>query len=604
MSASNHSIISRGLRSLLVQTSRNPSKNTKCRQLFQLRQTSVPSFRDVRHTQVSKLLSTRSAVTVTVNKRSFSTTNSSKMVFKSPLADLDMPQVSLGEHLLPKFDTFGDSIALIDYANGKTYTYPQLKEAIIRTASALNRLGYKKEDIMAMHSVNNSEYCILLLACAASGIILTTANPAYTPAELARHLTHSGATSLVVADFLLPVAKTALSSDPALEQTIKEVIVIGEAEGCRPFSTLLEDDGKSFPENLNIDPMNDVVVVPYSSGTTGLPKGVQLTHYNLVANLQQFRPVIKVTPEDTSLGILPFYHCYGMIPVMMGVFQDGGKLVTLPKFDPVMFLTAMAEHKVTMAHIVPPIVVFMAKHPAVSQFDLSAMNRSVVGAAPLGEAITEAFTKRLNVPITQGYGLTETSPVLCVDNLPPSPGTTGRLVPNTIAKVINPATGDALGIGETGELIFKGPQVMKGYLNNQQATDDMIKEGWLYSGDVGHVREDGCFVITDRLKELIKYKGFQVPPAELEDLLLKHPGIQDAAVIGVPDEDAGELPRAYVVPKPDQTLTEKDVSTFVEDNVSSYKKLRGGVEFMKEIPKSPSGKILRRLLRDEFGSKV
>ncbi|XP_021344915.1 4-coumarate--CoA ligase 1-like, partial [Mizuhopecten yessoensis] len=170
--------------------------------------------------------------------------------------------------------------------------------------------------------------------------------------------------------------------------------------------------------------------------------------------------------------------------------------------------------------------------------------------------------------------------------------------------VVNPETGAELGVGETGEFVFKGPQVMKGYLNNQRATDDMIKDGWLYSGDVGHVREDGCIVITDRLKELIKYKGFQVPPAELEDLLLKHPGIQDAAVIGVPDEVAGELPRAYVVPKPDKPLTQEEVCKFVEENVSAYKRLRGGVEFMEVIPKSPSGKILRRILRDEYSTKV
>ncbi|XP_060076477.1 uncharacterized protein LOC132556109 [Ylistrum balloti] len=575
--------------SLLLQTSKSSSQNTKHV-----------------HRQVSRLLATlrRSAVAENAHKRSFSTSSSTKTIFKSSLQDLELPKKPLGEYLLQKFDNFGDKTALVDFASGKTYSYPELKAAIIRVASALNKLGYKKGDTMAMYSVNNTEYCILLIACAASGIILTTANPAYTPAELVRHLNHSGSTSLVVFEALMPVAKAALDSDPKLKTVIKEVIVIGEAEGCRPFSSLLEDDGKSFPENLNIDPMNDVVVVPYSSGTTGLPKGVQLTNHNLVANLQQFRPVIKVTVEDTSLGILPFYHCYGMIPVMMGVFQDGGKLVTLPKFDPVMFLKAMSEQKVTMAHIVPPIVVFMAKHPAVSQFDLSHLKRTVVGAAPLGEAITEEFTKRLNVPVTQGYGLTETSPVLAVDTLPPNPGTTGRLLPNTMAKVVNPETGAELGIGETGELVFKGPQIMKGYLNNQQATDEMIKDGWLYSGDVGHVREDGCLVITDRLKELIKYKGYQVPPAELEDLLLKHPSIQDAAVIGVPDENAGELPRAYVVPKPDQTLSEEDVCKFVEDNVSAYKRLRGGVELMKEIPKSPSGKILRRILRDEFSAKV
>ncbi|KAJ8309543.1 hypothetical protein KUTeg_014417, partial [Tegillarca granosa] len=295
--------------------------------------------------------------------------------------------------------------------------------------------------------------------------------------ELARHLEHSRAKAIITLAPLLNNVKEAMEGDDELH--IKDIITIGNVDGYRSFSSLMEDDGKAFPENVDINSAEDLYVLPYSSGTTGLPKGVMLTHNNIIANLKQY-----------------------------------------------------------------------------------SLKRVVSGAAPLGEAITHEFMDRLKAPI------------------------------------VNPETDEMVGVGEVGEICIKGPQVMKGYLHNEKATEEMIRDGWLHTGDIGSVDEKETFRITDRLKELVKYKGYQVPPAELEDLLLKHPAVADAAVIGLPDEEAGELPRAYVVCKPDQKVEASDILHFVE--IAPYKKLRGGVEFVKEIPKSPSGKILRRILKESL----
>lgn len=541
--------------------------------------------------------------TSSVTVRTFGTSEKRK-IHKSTVADLEIPKQSLIEYLFPRFDKFGNNIALVDYDTQKSYTYAELKQNIIKIASGLTRMGYKKGDVIAVYSTNNPDFTMLMLGAAAAGITVTTANPVYTSGELARHLEHSGACCLFTVPLLVSAVKDALETDDNLKNVIKDIIIFGNSDGYRPFSTLLEDDGKAFPENIDINPDEDVLVLPYSSGTTGLPKGVMLTHTNVVSNLQQFRPMIKVTEEDVCLGILPFYHIYGMSPVMMGVLQDGGKLVTLPKFDPETFLKAIQGYKVTQAHLVPPIILFLAKHPVVSKFDLSSITKLISGAAPLGDGLTEEVMHRMNAPVVQGYGLTETSPVTHVDSIPVTKGSVGKLVPNTLCKIVCPTTEKELeNIGDVGELCVKGPQVMKGYLHNQKATDDLIKDGWLYTGDCGYFKENGAFVITDRLKELIKYKGFQVAPAELEDLLLNHPGIQDAAVIGMPDDEAGELPRAYIVKKPDQDVSAGEISHYVENNAAPYKKLRGGVQFIDAIPKAPSGKILRRLLRETLAQE-
>ncbi|XP_041350778.1 4-coumarate--CoA ligase 5-like [Gigantopelta aegis] len=525
-------------------------------------------------------------------------------ILKSPFPDETIPDVSLTEYLFSCFKEHADKTAIVDFPTGRSYSYSQLKALVIRVASALNKRGFKKGDVIAVFSPNLPEYSILIMAAATLGVVLSPANPLYTPPELARHLQLSGSKALVSIELLLPTITAVFDIHPETKEQIKEVFVFGEADNCVPFSLLMQDDGKAFPENVDINPSEDTLVLPFSSGTTGLPKGVMLTHRNCVANLKQIKSPMEVVDDDVLLGILPFYHIYGMVPVQFGALQIGSTLITLPRFDPEMFINSIYKSKVSVLHIVPPIILFLLKFPSITKEQLKSVRYIISGAAPLGEALTKEFTEKFDIPIYQGYGLTESSPVICADSPPGIPGTIGHCISNTEAKIKCVDTGKTLGVGEFGEFCARGPQMMKGYLNDPEATSKMLdKDGWLQTGDLGYYNENGTVVIEDRLKELIKYKGYQVPPAELENLLLTHPAVQDCAVIGIPDVEAGELPRAYVVLKEDTKLHEIDVIQFVQDHVSPYKRLRGGVEFVDEIPKSVSGKILRRVLKAQILSR-
>ncbi|MCA1708350.1 MAG: AMP-binding protein, partial [Actinobacteria bacterium] len=317
----------------------------------------------------------------------------------------------------------------------------------------------------------------------------------------------------------------------------------------------------------------------------------------LVANIHQVDPVLPVDENQVLLAVLPFFHLYGQQVIMNTGLARGATIVSLPRFDLEEFLQTAQDRKVTRLYLVPPIILALAKHPVVDNYDLSSVEMILSGAAPLGRELQSAVEKRLNCRVTQGYGLTETGPVTNAVPLDwePKSGSAGPLVPNTTSKIVDVGSGEELGPNERGEICLRGPQIMKGYLNNPEATSHTIdKDGFLHTGDIGYVDDDGYFYIVDRLKELIKYKGFQVPPAELEALLLTHPGITDAAVIGIPDEAAGELPKAYVV-RADDALTDSDIMDFVASKVAPHKKIRQ-VEFIDEIPKAPSGKILRRVL--------
>jgi acyl-CoA synthetase (AMP-forming)/AMP-acid ligase II len=365
----------------------------------------------------------------------------------------------------------------------------------------------------------------------------------------------------------------------------------------------MQSDGQ-VPE-VEINPHEDLIVLPYSSGTTGLPKGVMLTHYNLVANLCQTDGVEEITAADKLAGVLPFYHIYGMLVILNYSLYQGATVVSMPRFDLEQFLQIIQDYGITRAHLVPPIVLGLAKHPVVERYDLSSLKAIVSAAAPLGEDLAHACAQRLGCIVKQGYGLTETSPVTHVNPDDPSKikvGSVGNIIRNTECKIIDTETGEELGVDQEGEVLIRGPQVMKGYLNNPQATAETIDdEGWLRTGDVGYVDGDGFLYIVDRVKELIKYKGFQVAPAELEGLLLTHPAVADAAVIPSPDEEAGEIPKAFVVLKGEATAEE--IMSYVAEQVSPHKKVRR-LEFTDEIPKSPTGKILRRVLVEQERAAV
>lgn len=522
------------------------------------------------------------------------------MIFRSPLADIEIPNVPLPQLLFGDVSAHAAKPALIDGPTGRTLTYGQLAGAIRLVASSLAARGFRKGDVFAIYSPNLPEYAVAFHAVATLGGINTTVNPLYTPHELAHQLKDAGAKYLLTIPQFLSNAQAAAVEAGGIE----EIFVFGEAEGATPFASLLRSDGQLPP--VAIDPQKDLVVLPYSSGTTGLPKGVMLTHHNLVANICQcsgadFDRGLEIRPDDVLLGLLPFFHIYGMVVVMSWALYQRATVVTMPRFDMEQFLNLAQSHRLSYAHLVPPIVLGLAKHPLVDKFDLSNLRAIVSGAAPLSGELEAAVKARLGVEVTQGYGMTESSPVthFCF-RLPAGklkPGSVGQVVPNTLARIVDPVTREEFGAGQEGELWVKGPQVMQGYLNNPQATANTVdRDGWLHTGDIAVADEDGYFWIVDRLKELIKYKGYQVAPAELEALLLTHPAVADAAVIGLPDDEAGELPKAFVVRKGD--VSEDEILAFVADQVAPYKRIRF-VEFIDAVPKSASGKILRRVLKGQ-----
>jgi acyl-CoA synthetase (AMP-forming)/AMP-acid ligase II len=512
------------------------------------------------------------------------------VIFKSPHPDVVIPDTSLTELVLGKAGSLGDKIAIVEAGSGRSYTYTQIAGGVRRLAAGLHARGFRKGDVLAIMSPNLPEYPIAFHGVATAGGVNTTLNPTYTADEIAFQLNDSKARLLITIPPLVGKAQEA-----AAKSKVEEIIVFGEAEGAVSFASLLVDG--DVPD-VRIDPAKDLVALPYSSGTTGFSKGVMLTHRNLVANLVQTTACLEIPEDEKILAFLPFFHIYGMTVIMNQGLYRGATLVTMPRFELEPCLQAVQDYRVTRFFLVPPIVVLLAKHPAIDKYDLSSVTRAFSGAAPLDADTARAASDRIGCRLSQGYGLTETSPVshIVADNETPVPGSVGSTVPNTECKIVDVATGKELGRNEDGEIWIRGPQVMKGYLNNEAATRSSIDaDGFFHTGDIGHIDDHDQYFIVDRLKELIKYKGFQVAPAELEALLLSHPSIADVAVIGVLDEEGEEVPKAFVVLK--EPASPEEIMEFVAARVAPHKKIRR-VEVVDQIPKSPTGKILRRILRD------
>ncbi|KAE9547391.1 hypothetical protein FO519_009399 [Halicephalobus sp. NKZ332] len=362
-------------------------------------------------------------------------------------------------------------------------------------------------------------------------------------------------------------------------------------------------------EETHISSDEDLLCLPYSSGTTGLPKGVMLTHKNLVTVLHNFTDVMKeniystLVPsflpcEQNSILFLPFYHMFGFGTLLNGIYNRE-TIVVMTKFDFEKFCKYIQDYKIRIAFVTPPVLVYLAKNPIIDKYDLSSLEIVLSSAAPLGKDLYNEVKKRLPTlkHVFQGYGMTEISFFTTLGSIKTPIGSVGALVNGHELKIVDPETGESLGANTEGELWYRSDQVMKGYLNRPKETAATIdSEGWLHSGDIGFIDDNGHVYIVDRLKELIKVKGYQVPPTELEDLLLSHPKVKDCAVVGIPCEIRGEIPKAFIVKKCN-TLREDEIHDFVNEKVTKYKRLKGGVSFVSEIPKSPSGKILRRMLR-------
>lgn len=521
-------------------------------------------------------------------------------MYRSPHPPLDLPPVPLAPFVLARAAARGRRAALTCAVTGRTITYADLPGLVDRTAAGLAACGVGKGDVVAILAANSPEYLVAVLAIARLGAVVTTASPLYTKEDLSKQLRDSGARLLFTS-----MSLSATWIDALAGSTVSHVVTFdapGEGSARLPVTNLAFDalaaTNGAVP-TVVIDPQ-DLVALPYSSGTTGLPKGVMLTHANLVANILQTDGAGHYEEgADTTIAFLPFFHIYGLTVIgLMGLWA-GTTLVVMPKFEFEPYLDLVERHRATFLHVVPPVVIALAKHPAAATRDLSSVRRLFSGAAPLGADVSEQCSRRLGCVLQQGYGLTETSPATHIAPLASAkakPGSIGVPVANTECRVVDPGSGRDVEPGQDGEIWVRGPQVMRGYLNRPAETRAALDDdGWLHTGDIGHADGEGDFFIVDRLKELIKYKGLQVPPAELEAVLLSHPAVADVAVVPLPDAECGEVPRAFVVLK--GAASAEELMAYVAGRVAPFKKVRR-VDFIDVIPKSPSGKILRRLLRD------
>ena len=508
-------------------------------------------------------------------------------IFTSPFADIPVTDLTITQRVFAGLENRPDEVVLTDGPSGRSMTAAEFIDQVKRMAGGLTAAGFGAGHTVAIMAPNIPEYCVVFHAVAWAGGTITTLNPTYTSHEVAHQIKDANAELLITIPDFMQTAKEGAGDIP--------VIAIGTAE----YSGLFGDE---ITAQVPVDLDDFTVVLPYSSGTTGLPKGVMLSHRNLVVNVDQTITAADFKTGEVTAAFLPFFHIYGMTVLMNIHLGGGGALVTMPRFDLPLFLQISQDHKAKRMWVVPPVALALAKHPLVDDYDLGGLEEVFIAAAPSGAELSDVIAARLGCTALQGYGMTELSPVShIVPGKAPRSGAAGLTAPNTQCRIVDIDTGADLPAGKEGELWIKGPQVMQGYVNNTKATAETITDdGWLRTGDIAKFDADGYMFITDRLKELIKYKGFQVAPAELEATLVAMEGIADACVIGKQDDEAGELPIAFVVTA-DPAPSKEAIKAHLDAQLASYKQVHE-IHFVDEIPKSASGKILRRFLRDKMNT--
>ncbi|KAK8751129.1 hypothetical protein OTU49_013101, partial [Cherax quadricarinatus] len=523
-------------------------------------------------------------------------------VVTSDFPDIELTATNLTSHVLKDAAEWPDHVATECAVTGRRYTYSQLVDRVARWAGMLTQLGISKGDVVAIIMLNCPEYPIAMLGGVSIGATVTVVNTAYTPEETLRQLQDSRA-KLVIGDITL---EKKIETSLVLYKMPTILVMNGPSSisGALNLREILEDTSLPFKDCAEVTG-EEVALMPYSSGTTGNPKGVSLSHRALAANVNMIvHPSVFVPRETTEsyqesfLCYLPFFHIYGILVKILVGLRRGIKLVCVPKFNPDIFVKDVKQHKVRLLHTVPSVLNFLNHSPWSTPEALASVDAVLCGAAPVLATSATVFREKIKKHIffQEGYGLTE----VLITNLTPLErekiGWCGLVLPGVSAKIIDTLTGQILSHNQSGEICIKSPTMMSGYFHNKEATAATIdSEGWLHTGDIGCYDEQGYFTILDRTKEMIKVKALQVVPSELENVILKHPNVVEVGVVGVPDDRLGEAPRAYVVVS--APTSEAEIKEFVERKVAPYKKLVGGVVFVKEIPKNATGKLLRRELK-------
>ena len=541
---------------------------------------------------------------------------------------LEYGEKPIQQYLTETAEKFPDHYAI--HFMGKEITFKEVYESSLKLANYLLEIGIKKGDRVAIMLPNTPQSVISYFGILYAGGIVVQTNPLYTERELSYQMKDSGAKAIITLDILFPrVSKV-------MNETNLEHIIVTAIKDYLPFpknliypfiqkkqygfSVKVEHQGNHhlFTEimkrgvirpieyEVNID--EDLALLQYTGGTTGFPKGVMLTHKNLVSNVKMSDAWLYKTSkgEEVVLGILPFFHVYGMTAVMLLSLINGNKMVLLPKFDPETTLKTIQKTKVTLFPGAPTIYVGLLNHPDLTKYDLSSVKACISGSAPLPVEVQEQFERVTGGKLVEGYGLTESSPVTHANFLwdrPRKKGSIGVPWPDTDAAIVSLETGEHLPPNEIGELVVKGPQVMKGYWNRPDDTEQTLKDGWLYTGDLGYMDKEGYFYIVDRKKDMIIAGGYNIYPREVEEVLYEHPAVAEAVVAGVPDPYRGETVKAYIVLKEGTNVTESEMDEFVRKHLAAYKVPRI-YEFRKELPKTAVGKILRRVLVEEEKKKA
>ncbi len=513
---------------------------------------------------------------------------------------ISYPEIPYGEMLSRAATLYPENVALV--FRDISLTVREVDGLTNSFANALSALGIKKGEKVCLLMTNRPEFVISFYALARLGAIVSPMNPSYKEREINYQLENSEAVAIVVQNELVSLVEAVRSEVPNL----RHIIAVGAGDppntsDVLKFRDLVRQYPSTPPPKIKID-WEDLLALPYSSGTTGLPKGVMLTHKNLVCNNLQMVAASRMTENDRFMLFLPFYHIYGTM-LMGAAMYSGATAVMMERFEPVECCRLVKEHKISLFYAVPPVLIMLTNWAELKNHDFSSVRHVMSGAAPLAPEVGRRFKDLTGVQVIQGYGLTEAAPLTHInpvfDESLSVLETVGLPVHDTEQKIVDIETGEReLGLGEIGELIIRGPQIMQGYWKAPEATAVTIRNGWLFTGDIGWMDEKGYVVLQDRKKEMIKFKGFGIAPAEIEALLFEHPAVADVAVIGKPDDEAGEIPKAYVVLKKNADITIEDLLAFANGKLAKYKSL-GEIEFIESIPKTASGKILRRVLKEQ-----